>query len=50
MEEAFDFIDKKYGIDYVYLFKENAELLIDSKNIIKEIPIQIKKKKRFLLF
>lgn len=50
MAEAFDFIDSKFGTDYVYLFKENAELLIEDKNIIKEIPEPIKKKKRFLLF
>ncbi|MFJ7729666.1 tyrosine-protein phosphatase [Neobacillus sp. NPDC097160] len=50
MEEAFDLIDSKFGTDYVYLFKENAELLINKKNIIKEMPFQIKKKKKFLLF
>ncbi|MFK9094239.1 tyrosine-protein phosphatase [Bacillus salipaludis] len=50
MEEAFDFLDLKFGTDYVYLFKENAELLIEKKNIIREMPVQIKKKKKFLLF
>lgn len=50
MREAFDLIDSKYGMDYVYLFKENAELLVDGKNAIKEMPQQIKKKKRFLFF
>ncbi len=50
MEEAFHFIDSKFGTDYVYLFQENAELLIEEKNIIKEIPVQIKRKKKFLLF
>ncbi|MEH7414349.1 CpsB/CapC family capsule biosynthesis tyrosine phosphatase [Neobacillus drentensis] len=50
MSEAFDFIDEKYGSDFVYLFKENAELLISGKNIMKEIPVQIKKKKKFLFF
>jgi protein-tyrosine phosphatase len=50
MSEAFDMIDSMYGSDYVYLFKENAELLVDGKNIIKEIPEPVKKKKKFLFF
>ncbi|MBT2738377.1 tyrosine-protein phosphatase [Bacillus sp. ISL-7] len=50
MAEAFHFIESKFGIDYVYLFQENAELLVEGKNVIKEIPVQIKKKKKFLLF
>lgn len=50
MEEAFDLIDSNFGIDFVYLFKENAELLIEGKNVVKEMPFQIKKKKRFLFF
>jgi protein-tyrosine phosphatase len=50
MEEAFDLIDSKFGNDYVYLFIENAELLVNGKNVIKEIPVHVKKKKRFLLF
>ncbi|MEH7095607.1 tyrosine-protein phosphatase [Neobacillus vireti] len=50
MMEAFDLINEKYGTDFVYLFKENAELLITGKNVIKEIPVQIKKKKKFLFF
>lgn len=50
MSEAFDLIDSKYGIDYVYLFKENAELIVDGKNVIKEIPEPVKKKKKFLFF
>jgi len=50
MEEAFEFIESKFGTDYVYLFKENAELLIDGKSIMREIPTSIKKKKKFLFF
>lgn len=42
MEEAMDFIEKKYGIDMVYYFTENAEMLVDGKNIYKEIPELIK--------
>ncbi|MBW3110307.1 tyrosine protein phosphatase [Bacillus sp. MCCB 382] len=50
MEEALDHIEKKYGIDMVYYFTENAELLIDGKNIYKEIPELIKKKKFLGIF
>ncbi|NHC42860.1 tyrosine protein phosphatase [Bacillus sp. MM2020_1] len=50
MEEALNLIDSKFGNDYVYLFQENAELLIAGRNVIKEMPVQIKKKKKFLLF
>jgi protein-tyrosine phosphatase len=34
----------------VYYFTENAELLIDGKNIYKEIPEMIKKKKFLGIF
>jgi protein-tyrosine phosphatase len=50
MEEALDFIESEFGIDYIYLFQENAEYLIDGKNIIREVPTPIKKKKKFLFF
>jgi protein-tyrosine phosphatase len=50
MAEAFDFIESEFGMDYVYLFKENAELLVNGKNVIKEMPVPIKKKKKFLFF
>jgi protein-tyrosine phosphatase len=32
------------------MFKENAELLTEGKNIYKEIPEKIRKKKLFKLF
>jgi protein-tyrosine phosphatase len=50
MDEAFSLLDSKFGMDYFYLFKENTELLVEGKNIVKEIPIQMKRKKKFLLF
>ncbi|MGJ7910837.1 tyrosine-protein phosphatase [Neobacillus sp. LXY-1] len=50
MSEAFDLVDSNFGIDYVYLFKENAELLIAGSNIVKEIPAPIAKKKKFIFF
>lgn len=50
MDEAFSLIDSTFGNDYVYLFKENAELLASRKNIMKEIPSPIRRKKKFLFF
>jgi protein-tyrosine phosphatase len=50
MEEAMDFIEKKYGIDSVYYFIDNAEILVEGKTIYKEVPEQIKKKKFLGIF
>lgn len=50
MVEAFDVIEKKYGVESVYLFKENAELLAAGKNIYKEPPNKIKTKKFLGIF
>ncbi|WP_342433485.1 CpsB/CapC family capsule biosynthesis tyrosine phosphatase [Neobacillus sp. FSL H8-0543] len=50
MREAFDIIEEKYGNEMVYLFEENAALLVEGKNVIKEIPEQVRRKKRFLFF
>lgn len=50
MNEAMDYIENQYGIDMVYFFTENAELLIDGKNIYREIPEKVKKRKFLGLF
>jgi protein-tyrosine phosphatase len=50
MSEAFDLIEKKYGINAVFILKENAELLIKGKYAYKEDPEHVKKKKLFNLF
>jgi protein-tyrosine phosphatase len=50
MHEALDEIEKKYGVDRVYLFTENAELLVEGKSVIKEIPEQVIKKKILGIF
>lgn len=50
MAEAMEIIEKQYGIDMIYYFTENAELLVDGKNIFKEIPERIKKKKFLGIF
>ncbi|MBT2724000.1 tyrosine-protein phosphatase [Bacillus sp. ISL-46] len=50
MREAFDIIQAKYGNDMVYLFQENAELVIEGSHVYKEVPERIKKKKFFKIF
>jgi protein-tyrosine phosphatase len=50
MRNAFGVIEKKYGMDLVYMFEENAALLIEGKHVYKEDPEQIKRKKLFKLF
>jgi protein-tyrosine phosphatase len=50
MSEAMDFTEEKYGIDMVYYFTENAELLVGGKNIYKEIPEKVKKRKFLGIF
>ncbi|NMH70540.1 tyrosine protein phosphatase [Bacillus sp. RO3] len=50
MEEAMDTLEKKYGIDMIYYYTENAELLIEGKNIYKEIPEKVKKRKFLGIF
>lgn len=44
MSEAYHVIEKEFGIDYVYLFRENAEDLVTGKAIFKEEPLRVKKK------
>lgn len=50
MSEAMDMVQKKYGIDLVYLFQENAELLVAGENVYKEIPQKVQRKKFLGLF
>lgn len=45
--EAMDAIEENFGVDYIYLFKENGKLLLENRNVMKEIPEKIKRK-RFL--
>ncbi|MEH7159003.1 tyrosine-protein phosphatase [Neobacillus drentensis] len=50
MRAAFDLVQNKYGNDYMYLFQENSELVIEGGHVYKEVPERIKKKKFFNLF
>jgi len=48
--EALDTIEENFGVDYIYLFKENAELLLEDGNVIKEVPERIQRKKFLGIF
>jgi protein-tyrosine phosphatase len=50
MREAFDVIERKYGIEMVYMFEENAALAIEGRHVYKEDPELIKRKKLFSFF
>jgi protein-tyrosine phosphatase len=50
MQEAYETIDKEFGVSTVYNFRENAELVIEGQTIYREIPQRIKKKKFLGLF
>jgi protein-tyrosine phosphatase len=50
MQEAYEMIEKEFGVSTVYYFRENAELVIHGQTIFREIPHRIKKKKFLGLF
>lgn len=50
MVEAMDEVKKSYGFDMVYLFQENAELLVQEKNVYKEVPEKVVRKRFWGIF
>ncbi|MFJ7680007.1 tyrosine-protein phosphatase [Peribacillus sp. NPDC097198] len=44
LQEAYESIRKKYGINQTFFLKKNAELLMRNQNIIIENPVKIRKK------
>ncbi|WP_251552253.1 tyrosine-protein phosphatase [Neobacillus muris] len=50
MQEAYDVIQAKYGLEMVYAFKENAALVIEGQHVYKDVPERVKKKKVLGLF
>ena len=50
LKEAYNTIQQEFGTDFVYLFQENAALLIEGKTIYKEVPSEIKRKKFLGIF
>ena len=50
MVEAFEVIDREFGSEVVYMFKENAELIIKGQMIYRENPKNIKRRKLLGIF
>jgi protein-tyrosine phosphatase len=50
LQDAYRKVSSDFGTDYEYMFKENTELLVARKNIYREIPEQIKRKRLFKIF
>ncbi|MBB6176106.1 protein-tyrosine phosphatase [Anoxybacillus tengchongensis] len=50
MREAYDVIQKQFGSQVVYVFQENAELLVAGETLYKDAPGRMKKKKFFGIF
>ncbi|KMY43002.1 tyrosine protein phosphatase [Bacillus sp. FJAT-27916] len=50
MNDAFDEIEKQFGVDHLYYFKENAQLLIEGKPIMREMPQKVRQRKFLGLF
>ena len=50
LKQAYGAVEGKFGIDMLYLFRENAELLVEGRNVYKELPQRVKKKKFLGIF
>jgi protein-tyrosine phosphatase len=48
--EAYDVVAKNFGIEAVYMLRENAELVVQGKSVYKEVPERVKKRKILGLF
>jgi protein-tyrosine phosphatase len=50
MDEAYSTIEKVFGIDFVYMLRENSELILTNKSVYRDSPLRVKKKKILGLF
>lgn len=50
MIEAFDVIEREFGSDAVYMFNENAELIVSGNMIYRDNPKNIKRRKLLGIF
>jgi protein-tyrosine phosphatase len=50
MVEAYDVVAKNFGIEAVYMFRENAELVVQGKSVYREAPERVKRKRILGLF
>lgn len=49
MREAYEVIGKEFGLNYVNMFKENAEILAEGGAIYQELPVRVKQRKKRIL-
>jgi protein-tyrosine phosphatase len=50
MNQAFGDVDKQFGRQAVYMFQENAELLVNGDTVYKNAPEKVKKRKLLGIF
>lgn len=50
MVEAYDVIEKNFGVEAVYMFRENTELVVQGKSVYREVPERVKRKRILGLF
>lgn len=50
LNESYELVSTLFGNDYLYMFLENAESIIHNKNIQKELPEAIRKRKFLGIF
>ncbi|WAA12121.1 tyrosine-protein phosphatase [Fervidibacillus halotolerans] len=50
MDEAFDFVEKNYGLDTVYLFQENAEFIVNGQAVYRKRPKQVQRRRILGIF
>jgi protein-tyrosine phosphatase len=50
IREAYSVMEDVFGIDMVYQFKENAEILVDNQHVQVMVPEPVKKRKRLYFF
>ncbi|WP_368658019.1 hypothetical protein AB3Z07_24435 [Metabacillus halosaccharovorans] len=44
LREAYDEIGKEFGRDLVYMFQENAELVVEGNTIYRQPPQEVRRK------
>jgi protein-tyrosine phosphatase len=50
MVKAYDVVAKNFGVEAVYMLRENAELVVQGKSVYREVPERVKKRKILGLF
>ncbi|MFD1607128.1 tyrosine-protein phosphatase [Oceanobacillus luteolus] len=50
LTEAYRFVEREFGTDYLYMFQQNSHLLVDDQSVHRLEPMQVKRKKILGLF